>query len=52
MSTIELIKDKLKEIGFNNQPGSILYSGNETIKKGKFYFLGANPGGHSDQKLG
>jgi len=52
MNTIELIKKKLEEIGFNNQAGSILYSGNETIKKGKFYFLGANPGGHSDQKLG
>ena len=38
MSAIELIKDKLKEIGFNNQPGSILYSGNETIKKESFIF--------------
>ena len=52
MNTIELIKSKLEEIGFSEKPGSILYSGNETIKKGKFYFLGANPGGHSDQKFG
>jgi hypothetical protein len=52
MDTIELIKDRLDEIGFKDLPGSILYSGNETIRKGKFYFLGANPGGHSDQKFG
>jgi len=52
MIAIELIREKLKEIGFSNEPGAILYSGNETIKKGKFYFLGANPGGHSDQKVG
>ena len=52
MSTIENIREKLNQIGFISEPGSVLYSGNETIKKGKFYFLGANPGGHSDQNLG
>ena len=52
MSIIENIREKLNQIGFISEPGSVLYSGNETIKKGKFYFLGANPGGHSDQNLG
>ena len=52
LNTLELIKNKLEEIGFDKEPGSVLYSGNETICKGKFYFLGANPGGHSDQNLG
>jgi len=52
LNIIEPIKEQLEEIGFDQEPGSILYSGNETIKKGKFYFLGANPGGHSDQDLG
>ena len=52
MNTLEAIKNKLEEIGFEKEPGSVLYSGNQTIRKGKFYFLGANPGGHSDQNLG
>ena len=42
----------LEEIGYAAEPGSILYSGDETLKKGENYFLGANPGGHSDEKLG
>lgn len=49
---LERIEYKLEEIGFSDQPGSILYSGNETLKKSDYYFLGANPGGHSDQDLG
>ena len=42
----------LEEIGYAGEPGSILYSGDETLKKGENYFLGANPGGHSDEQLG
>ena len=42
----------LEEIGYAGEPGSILYSGDETLKKGENYFMGANPGGHSDETLG
>lgn len=45
--TIDLIKGKLEELGLDKESGSVLYSGDETIRKGKFYFLGANPGGRS-----
>ena len=52
---LQEIKDEiasiLDEIKYAEEPGSILYSGDETIKKGKYYFLGANPGGHSDEAL-
>ena len=48
----EEIASILKEINYAEEPGSILYSGDETLKKGENYFLGANPGGHSDEKLG
>lgn len=48
-STIKNIISKIEEIGIANEPGSILYSGNETVCKGDIYFMGANPGGHSDQ---
>ena len=48
-NTLERIASKIKEIGIADEPGSVLYSGNETICKGDFYFMGANPGGHSDQ---
>lgn len=42
----------LNEIRYAEEPGSILYSGDETLKKGENYFLGANPGGHSDENVG
>ena len=45
----EILKNAVIELGYENKSGSILYSGNETLRKGNFYFLGANPGGHSDQ---
>ena len=45
----EEIASILCEIGFENDPGSILYSADSTLKKGKYYFLGENPGGHSDE---
>ena len=48
----EEIASILEEIGYAGEPGSILYSGDETLKKGENYFLGANPGGHSDERLG
>ena len=40
--TIEL----LELTGLQDQSGSIIYSGNSTLKKGDFYFLGTNPGGN------
>ena len=46
---ITMLKNAVIELGYENKSGSILYSGNETLRKGNFYFLGANPGGHSDQ---
>jgi len=46
---LDQIISKVNEIGIANEPGSILYSGDETVCKGDIYFMGANPGGHSDQ---
>ena len=48
INSLEKISNKLEEIGFDKEPGSILYSGNETLSKGNFYFLGLNPGGNSN----
>ncbi len=36
--------------GLHDRAGSLLYSGYETIKKGEWYFLGQNPGGHADSQ--
>tara|TARA_B100000676_G_scaffold284896_1_gene312983 strand:+ start:569 stop:760 length:192 start_codon:yes stop_codon:yes gene_type:complete len=49
ITTIETIKNKLESLGISQEKGSIIYSGNETLKKGRFYFMGINPGGHSDE---
>ena len=48
INSLEKISNKLEEIGFDKEPGSILYSGNETLSKGNFYFLGLNPGGNTN----
>ena len=45
---ISQIAKKLKETGFAEEPGAILYSGNETLVEGDFYFLGDNPGGNTN----
>ena len=45
---ISQIAKKLEDIGFSEEPGSILYSGNETLVEGDFYFLGENPGGNTN----
>lgn len=45
---ISQIAKKLEDIGFSEEPGSILYSGNETLVEGDFYFLGDNPGGNTN----
>ena len=39
------IKKLLESTNLQDQPGSIIYSADSTLKKGDFYFLGTNPGG-------
>ena len=46
---VNILKKMVCDLDYEHKSGSILYSGNETLRKGNFYFLGANPGGHSDQ---
>ena len=43
---IEKIKKLLESTNLQDQPGSIIYSADSTLKKGDFYFLGTNPGGN------
>ena len=42
---IKTIK-KLDSLGISQEKGSIIYSGNEILRKGRFYFMDVNPGGH------
>ena len=44
---ISKLKHLLQKTGLEGEPGSIIYSANSTLKKGKFYFLGTNPGGNN-----
>ena len=52
-----MIKDDIPEIArknlaeFLDRPGSILYSGHETLKSGDVYLLGFNPGGAGGKSL-
>ena len=46
---ISKILKRLEDIGLSDRSGALLYSGNETIKKGDWYFLGSNPGGHEEK---
>ena len=41
------LKHLLQKTGLEGEPGSIIYSANSTLKEGKFYFLGTNPGGNN-----
>jgi len=47
---ITIIHKLLKKINLLERSGSVLYSGDETLKNGDWYFLGSNPGGHDDEK--
>ena len=47
---IQEIVTILKDVNLDKRSGSVIYSGNETLTKGDWYFLGSNPGGHKDQK--
>ena len=49
---IEKTKELLVKTGLQNERGSIIYSADSTLKKGKFYFLGQNPGGNKENKYG
>ena len=40
------LKNLLLETGLEEESGSIIYSGDSTLSKGSFYFLGTNPGGN------
>ena len=48
----ERIKKLLESTNLQDQPGSIIYSADSTLKKGDFYFLGQNPGGNDVKKYG
>ena len=41
------LRDLLVSTGLQEESGSIIYSGDSTLKKGLFYFLGTNPGGNN-----
>ncbi len=43
------IESLIKQTGLENESGSIIYSGNSTLKKGDYYFLGQNPGGNAQR---
>lgn len=45
--SIEKTIELLELTGLQDQPGSIIYSADSTLKKGDFYFLGTNPGGNN-----
>ena len=40
---------QLNESGTANDPGAAIYSGDETLKKGKYLFFGLNPGGVANE---
>ena len=40
------LRELLLNTGLQDESGSIIYSGDSTLKKGLFYFLGTNPGGN------
>lgn len=46
MTLKEFISNSHKQLSLIEEfPGEVVYSSNETFRKGKFYFLGLNPGG-------
>lgn len=49
-SKINSIYQILKTKNLLNRSGSVLYSGDQTLRDGDWYFLGSNPGGHDDEK--
>jgi len=49
---IEKVKSLLVKTNLQDRPGSIIYSGDKTLQRGDFYFLGQNPGGNDEKKYG
>ena len=49
---IQEIEELLKDTGLQSESGSVIYSGNSTLTKGDFYFLGQNPGGNAEVYAG
>ncbi len=45
---INFISSMLDKFNLADEPGSVFYSGNETLVKGDYYFLGLNPGGNTN----
>ena len=44
---LKKVESLLKATRLHEESGSIIYSGNSTLKKGNYYFLGTNPGGNN-----
>jgi len=49
---IKEVEKLLKDTGLENESGSIIYSGDSTLRKGECYFLGQNPGGNAEVYAG
>ena len=49
---IEQVKKLLIQTKLENESGSVIYSGDETLTKGNNYFLGTNPGGNAGKPYG
>ena len=47
---VQNARDYLKEKGILEESGCVLYSAFSTLKRGRFYILGLNPGGTPDSK--
>ena len=49
---IKKVNELLLKTGLENESGAIIYSGNKTLSKGDYYFLGTNPGGNAEKPYG
>ena len=45
---IKKVEQLLKATGLQDESGSVIYSGNSTLREGDYYFLGQNPGGNAE----
>ena len=48
---VKIIESLIVNSELNNEPGSLIYSSIETLKKSNIYFLGLNPGGVPEDKF-
>ncbi len=49
---IKKVEQLLKATGLQDKSGSVIYSGNSTLREGNYYFLGQNPGGNAEVYAG